>query len=127
MGYSGTLRGKNTQPELLVRKLVCALGHRRRYRLHVRHLPGRPDMVFAKPKKVILVHGCFWHWHSCQNSRLPSVRRRYWKAKFAGNCRRDRENLARLRRMGWNVLVIWECELANLEKTGKRVRRFLSP
>src|SRR5688572_20389195 len=99
------IRGKDTAPELVVRRLVYALGYR--YRLHKRSLPGCPDLVFASRRKVIFVHGCFWHHHRCQEGRLPRLRPEYWKNKLEGNVRRDRKQRRRLSRIGWSALTIW--------------------
>lgn len=103
------VRGKDTGPELVVRRLVHGMGVR--YRLHVRELPGAPDMVFPARGKVIFVHGCFWHSHRClAGLNRPSSNKRYWTPKLERNQRRDRANLAKLRRLGWKVLVVWECQ-----------------
>jgi DNA mismatch endonuclease (patch repair protein) len=99
---------KDTGPELRVRRMIYAMGYR--YRLHVRALPGTPDIVFSKAKKVIFVHGCFWHRHS-KCGRLPKTRKRFWITKLEQNRRRDIANIRKLRRAGWRVLVLWECEL----------------
>lgn len=120
------VRAKNMRPELAVRKLVFALGYR--YRLHARDLPGCPDLVFRPRRKVIFVHGCFWHRHpspNCALARLPKSRLDFWKPKLEGNRKRDEKNSKALRREGWKVMTIWECELKNAERLGKRVRRFL--
>jgi DNA mismatch endonuclease (patch repair protein) len=103
------IRGKDTKPELAVRRLVHSLGYR--YRLHVRSLPGKPDLVFASRRKIIFVHGCFWHLHSrgC-GARLPKSRLEYWKPKLEGNRKRDSQHLKALRAAGWDVLTIWECQ-----------------
>jgi DNA mismatch endonuclease (patch repair protein) len=101
---------KDTKPELYVRRLVFSKGYR--YRLHVRSLPGTPDLVFAKAKKVIFVHGCFWHRHP-RCGRLPKSKKRFWVTKLEQNRQRDLCNLRKLRRRGWKVLVLWECELSS--------------
>ncbi len=103
------IRGKNTKPELLVRKMLHAAGFR--YRLHDKALPGKPDMVFPKYRAVILVHGCFWHGHGCHLFRLPSTRTEFWKRKIDGNVERDREAVRKLRDTGWRVATVWECAL----------------
>jgi DNA mismatch endonuclease (patch repair protein) len=106
------VRNKDTKPELAVRRLVYAMGYR--YRLHGR-LPGRPDLVFGRRQRVIFIHGCFWHRHAgCPNCRLPRSRLDFWKPKLEANQQRDRRNLARLRRLGWRILTVWECELRSL-------------
>lgn len=118
------IRNKDTKPELLVRRLVHGMGYR--YRLHGRALPGHPDLVFGKRRKVIFVHGCFWHRHRrCRLARLPKSRLGFWKPKLEANRRRDVRNQNALRRMEWDVLVIWECELADLQEVARRVEEFL--
>lgn len=120
------IRGKDTQPELAVRRILFGLGYR--YRLHAKGLPGRPDLVFPIRRKVIFVHGCFWHGHSCLGGRLPATRSDFWTAKISGNKRRDRRNRAALRRLGWEALVVWECSLRrvkSLEAATARMVRFL--
>jgi DNA mismatch endonuclease, patch repair protein len=118
------VRSKNTRPELLVRKLTFALGYR--YRLHVEKLPGSPDLVFGPRRKVIFVHGCFWHQHArCSIARVPKSRREFWTRKFEGNKLRDRRSKRALARQGWKVLTIWECQLADPERVSERIGRFL--
>ena len=117
------VRTENTGPELLVRKLLSAQGYR--YRLHRKGLPGRPDIVFPGRCKAIFVHGCFWHGHRCKKGRLPKTRLRYWKPKIAVNKKRDARNLVALRRSGWNVLVVWQCELKNGETLMRKLKTFL--
>jgi DNA mismatch endonuclease (patch repair protein) len=118
------IRGKNTRPELIVRKLVYAAGYR--YRLHVRKLPGSPDLVFAGRKKVIFVHGCFWHLHdNCKAARIPKSRVEFWREKLHGNKLRDERTAETLRLAGWDVLVVWECELSDLDPLEHIVRAFL--
>jgi len=120
------IRSVDTRPELAVRRLVHALGYR--YRLYRVDLPGRPDLVFAGRRKIIFVHGCFWHQHpkaSCVDSRLPRSRPEYWLPKLQRTVERDRSHLRALRRCGWRVLVVWECEIANESLLQGRIRRFL--
>jgi DNA mismatch endonuclease, patch repair protein len=118
------VRGKDTKPELVVRRLVHSLGYR--YRLHSKSLPGHPDLVFTPRKKVIFIHGCFWHRHEgCPNCRLPKTRLDFWVPKLEGNKQRDEANQAKLKELGWRWLVIWECELKDLRSVAKRVKRFL--
>lgn len=120
------IRGKNTGPELAVRKLAFAAGYR--YRLHVRRLPGSPDLVFPSRKKVIFVHGCFWHRHDgCSSSRIPKSRVDFWTSKLNGNKSRDARNYQSLIDLGWQVFVVWECELVDLVALEKRLRLFLGP
>ena len=103
------IRGKDTRPELLVRRALHAAGLR--YRLHVRDLPGRPDLVFSGARGVIFVHGCFWHGHDCPLFRLPATRAEFWAAKVAANQARDVKVQARLKVAGWRVMTVWECAL----------------
>lgn len=118
------VRSRDTGPELAVRRLVHSMGFR--YRLQG-HLPGRPDMVFSGRRKVIFVHGCFWHRHAgCSKCRLPKSRVDFWLAKLEGNRRRDKLNQRRLRRAGWGVLIVWECELNDMDRLGERIKRFLT-
>lgn len=120
------IKSKDTQPELLVRKTVYSLGYR--YRLHVSNLPGKPDLVFRKLRKVIFVHGCFWHGHAeCALARLPKSRREYWGPKLEQNKKRDIFNQAALQIGGWQRLTIWECELRNKNRLIKCIARFLGP
>jgi len=105
------VKSKDTAPEMVVRRLVHALGYR--YRLHVRTLPGTPDLVFPRLRKVINVHGCFWHLHGCPRSRMPASRRDYWVKKLQRNAARDKQTLQKLRRDGWRVLVLWECKITH--------------
>jgi DNA mismatch endonuclease, patch repair protein len=117
------VRSTDTKPELIVRKLVFAMGYR--YRLHLRDLPGVPDLVFSSRRKVIFVNGCFWHGHTCRLGRIPKSRVEYWGQKIARNHERDEHNLRRLRGMKWKCLVIWECELKKLDPITSRIRHFL--
>lgn len=119
------VRGKNTKPELAMRRIVHRLGYR--FRLHGSKLPGRPDLVFARMRKVIFVHGCFWHGHDgCAKARPPKSRKAYWNAKFKANKQRDARNIADLKTLGWSPMVVWQCEFKRTEKLTKRVNRFLS-
>jgi len=118
------IRCKNTAPETQLRRLVHALGFR--YRLHANKLPGRPDMVFKKRKKLIFLHGCFWHQHQkCTDGRIPNSRQSYWRPKLMGNKARDARNRLRLRSLGWRTLVIWECELVSPKAVQRKVQGFL--
>ncbi len=117
------VKGRNTSPELLVRSLVHRQGYR--FRLHRKNLPGSPDLVFAGRRKVIFVHGCFWHGHHCKRgARVPKSNRAYWKAKIARNVARDARSLRQLKEAGWRVLILWECELKNEAKLKNRIERF---
>jgi len=118
------VRGKDTGPELVVRRLVHRLGYR--YRLHQRDLPGRPDLVFTGRGKVIFVHGCFWHRHKrCALARLPKSRGEFWLPKLEGNAARDTRNVRALRYLGWGVMTVWECQLRDTKRLTERIRRFL--
>lgn len=117
------IRAKDTKPELLVRRMVHRFGAR--YRLHRRDLPGTPDLVFNSRRKVIFVHGCFWHLHSCRDGRIPASRRDYWEPKLTRNKERDDAACAALQAMGWQVLVIWECETKDVAALEQRLRDFL--
>lgn len=108
------IRAKNTRPELVLRRALHALGFR--YRLHVRNLPGKPDLVFPKYRAIIQVHGCFWHRHGCSKTTNPASNSEFWQMKFARNVDRDREVERRLRELGWRVGIVWECEIANEHK-----------
>lgn len=103
------IKGKNTKPEMLVRRGLYARGLR--YRLHDRLLPGRPDLVFRKYKTAVFVHGCFWHAHGCAMSKLPTTRRDFWEAKLSANAVRDQKAVQALLVSGWRVLIIWECAI----------------
>ena len=117
------VRNKDTRPELFVRRLIHNAGFR--YRLHVSKLPGSPDLVFPGRKKVIFVHGCFWHSHEgCQNARVPKSRADFWMSKLEANKERDERNMHALMDEGWKVLVIWECELRDPELL-HRIKDFL--
>jgi len=119
------IKSKNTKPELLVRKWLWSRGYR--YSLHSKDLPGRPDIVFSKMKKVVFVHGCFWHGHGCRYSKIPLTNTEYWIEKIARNTERDRRVQRLLEDSGWEVLTVWECELRkNRELTLEKVVSFLS-
>lgn len=119
----GRIRGSNTKPELLLRLALHRLGYR--YRLHRRDLPGRPDIVFPSRRRAIFVHGCFWHHHTCKIGHVPASRTEFWQQKFARNKQRDERNLQDLSGMGWEVLVIWECELKDVDGAVQRAAAFL--
>src|SRR3954464_13721261 len=117
------IRSWNTAPELMVRRAVHALGYR--YRLHRKGLPGKPDLVFGPRRKVIFVHGCFWHSHNCKISHAPKSNREYWVPKLERNKTRDGRDIETLKIGGWQCLVIWECETRNEELLKKRLTAFL--
>ncbi len=116
--------GKDTKPEMIVRKIVHGMGYR--YRLHSKKLPGRPDLVLARHKKVVLVHGCFWHGHEdCKRSKRPSSNTEFWNEKIEKNIARDTKVKKELESLGWNILTVWECETKKVEVLELRIRRFL--
>lgn len=118
------VRSEDTKPEMAVRRLVHGMGYR--YRLHCRDLPGKPDMVFRSRRAVVFVHGCFWHRHEgCSLARLPKSKVDFWTTKLEGNRERDTRKVAELKKSGWRVFVVWECELNNMEALAARLRRFL--
>jgi DNA mismatch endonuclease (patch repair protein) len=120
------IRSKNTLPEMAVRKLISQMGHR--YRLHNAKLPGKPDIVFSGRKKIIFVHGCFWHGHDCRRGRnKPISNIDYWEKKLQCNYQRDQQNQNLLKEMGWSILTIWECELKRLDELQTRLTAFLKP
>lgn len=120
------IRCSDTSPEIIVRQLVCRLGFRSRYRLNDQRLPGRPDLVFRKLRKIIFVHGCFWHSHSgCGLAHTPLSRREYWDEKLKRNKERDRAHLKELKKDGWQILVLWECELSHQRLVARQVAEFL--
>ena len=113
------------RPELAVRRLVHAMGYR--FRLHVSDLPGKPDIVLARKKKIIEVRGCFWHQHGkCVDSHIPKSRIQYWRPKLQGNQRRDKKNTRALEALGWKVFVVWECEVQDLKRIKRVLSNFLS-
>ena len=118
------IRSKNTTPELVVRRVVHRMGCR--YRLHRKDLPGCPDLVLPKYHKIIFVHGCFWHMHKCRYGKVkPATNAKFWQTKREGNVIRDKRNLRKLRKEGWKVLVVWECQTRNSEKLISKLKKFL--
>ena len=119
------IRSKGMRPELAVRSLVHKMGYR--FRLHRKELPGKPDLVFVSLRKVIFVHGCFWHSHKgCKTAHIPKSNLNYWGPKLKGNRIRDAKRLAALRADGWEALVIWECETRGERALQKRIKLFMS-
>jgi DNA mismatch endonuclease (patch repair protein) len=118
------VRDKNSKPELAVRRLVHGLGYR--FRLHNRNLPGTPDLVFPRLRKAIFVHGCFWHrHHGCARTTSPKTRAAYWAEKFERNIERDQAKEGQLRALGWDVLIVWECETFDPRRLSRRLKAFL--
>jgi DNA mismatch endonuclease (patch repair protein) len=118
------IRSKDMKPELIVRRLVHSLGYR--YRLHRKDLPGKPDLVFGPRRKVMFIHGCFWHQHGgCLEGRTPKSNQEYWAPKLSRNVERDRRVQSELANAGWAVMVIWECETPDTEALTDRIHEFL--
>ncbi|MCA9939385.1 MAG: DNA mismatch endonuclease Vsr [Anaerolineales bacterium] len=117
------IRNADTKPEMTVRRLVFSMGYR--YRLHAKDLPGHPDLVFRSRKKVIFVHGCFWHQHGCNHYRMPKSKQDFWLPKLNKNVERDQRTYHTLKLMGWDYLVIWECQLTNMDSIGRIIKDFL--
>lgn len=113
------IRGENTRPERVVRHHLHASGLR--FKIHVRELPGRPDLVLPKHHVAVFVHGCFWHRHSCQQDKIPKTREAFWRQKFEANKRRDARNKRALRKLGWRVLTVWECTISTPTKASRRL------
>lgn len=119
------IRSRDTRPEMIVRSIVHRLGYR--YRLHKSDLPGKPDLVLVRHRKLIDVHGCFFHMHQCRYGRVvPATNAKFWKTKRLSNVERDRRNLRALRRTGWGVMIVWECETRNPASLLKRLQKFLA-
>lgn len=117
------IRSKNTAPELAVRSILHRLGYR--FRLHRKDLPGTPDVVLPRHRKIVLVHGCFWHGHTCQLASKPKSNKGYWSPKIAGNQARDTRNRKVLEAAGWTVLELWECDIRKLEGIEQQLRQFM--
>lgn len=121
----GRIKGRDTQPELIVRSMIHRMGYR--FRLHRKDLPGKPDIVLPRHNKVIFIHGCFWHGHKgCSRAARPSSNTDFWEKKLDGNSKRDKKKIRDLQRLGWQALILWQCELKNLKEVSARLRRFLS-
>jgi len=120
------IRSRDTKPEMVVRRMLHRLGYR--YRLHAKDLPGRPDIVFGKRRKVVFIHGCFWHRHAdpcCKLARLPKTRLDFWLPKLESNVDRDKRHERALYEQGWGALIVWECDLRNSEQLENKLREFL--
>ena len=119
------VKAKNTIPEIKIRRLLRELGYRG-YRVHYNQLPGKPDIAFIKLKKAILVHGCFWHGHNCRaGQNVPRTNQEYWVPKLARNKECDRQQLDEIKEMGWQVLIVWECQLKSIDALAQRIKAFL--
>lgn len=112
------IKGINTQPEKFLRSWLHHAGFR--FRIHTKNLPGKPDIVLPRYHAAILVHGCFWHGHGCSLFKWPSTRREFWEAKIKGTCERDVRKIAELKKLGWRVAVMWECELRRISKGNEK-------
>lgn len=121
----GRIRGRDTGPEMTVRRLLHAMGYR--FRLHVRDLPGKPDIVFRGRRVALFVHGCFWHRHDCGLAYVPKTRAEFWQRKFDGNVARDRRTKRELEVAGWRVVTVWECQLDDLAFLAGRLAKELGP
>ena len=119
------VRGRDTKPEMVVRRLLHGMGYR--YRLQAKELPGKPDIVFRPRRKAIFVHGCFWHRHpGCALTRWPKSRLDFWRPKLEGNRKRDLRNQRSLKTMGWGYMIVWECQTGNTDRLKRRLGKFLS-
>jgi DNA mismatch endonuclease, patch repair protein len=118
-----SVRTRGTGPELAVRRVLSRLGYR--YRLNAKDLPGRPDIVLPRRMKAIFVHGCFWHGHGCRKGRAPKSRLEYWKPKLSANKARDRMQRGALKRLGWSVLTVWQCETQDTQALVSKLTDFL--
>ncbi|WP_175951493.1 very short patch repair endonuclease [Burkholderia sp. BCC0405] len=117
------IHSKDTSIEMRVRKYIYSLGFR--YRLHVKDLPGKPDIVFRKTKKIVFVHGCFWHGHGCRKGQLPKTNIEFWGDKIRANVDRDSRVIRDLESAGWHVLVIWQCQIGDLSMLQSEIKKFL--
>lgn len=118
------ISGKDTKPEILVRSLLHRMGYR--FRVHKKDLPGKPDITLSKHKKVIFVHGCFWHGHEdCPRSKRPSTNVKFWNKKIDGNIERDKKNIQSLEKLGWTTLTLWTCEIKNQEALKRKLIYFM--
>jgi len=119
----GRVKGKNTKPEMIVRRTAHGLGYR--FHLYRKDLPGRPDLVFPRLRKVVFVHGCFWHRHDCRRATTPQTNVAFWEEKLTRNVERDNAAVAALKGAGWSTLVVWECETRNRDELSDTLRTFL--
>lgn len=117
------VKGRDTKPEILVRRILHRLGYR--FRLYRKDLPGKPDIVLPRHRKIIFVHGCFWHGHDCKRGARPETNADFWNAKITGNKERDARNREELKRLGWDVLTLWVCEMKDPDELAERLGRFI--
>jgi len=119
------IKCRNTKPEMIVRSIVHRMGYR--YSLHRKDLPGKPDMVFVRHGKIIFVHGCFWHMHNCRYGKVkPATNSKFWQTKRESNVARDKINLRELKKQGWKVLTVWECQIRSVRTLKSRIVKFLN-
>lgn len=119
------IKGANTKPEIVVRKLLHGMGFR--FRLHDKGLPGKPDIVLPRHRRIVLVNGCFWHGHlDCKRAKLPASNVDFWQVKISSNIERDKRNIEALHNLGWRVLVVWACEMRDLTILTKKLKGFMS-
>jgi len=118
------ISGKETKSEILVRKFLFTNGLR--FRKNVKDLPGKPDIVLPKYKTIIFIHGCFWHRHDCKRGTLPTTNVEFWKAKIEGNVERDKRNVAELEKLNWNVFIVWQCEIQNVQMRQEKLLHILN-
>jgi len=119
------IKGTDTLPEKRVRSLLHLMGYR--FRLHYAALPGKPDIVLPRHRKVVFVNGCFWHGHTCRRGALPETNGEFWEAKISKNKKRDQRSIRQLRKMGWSVLTIWQCQTKDIEKLRAKILQFMNP
>ena len=120
------IKGRDTKPEIIVRSLIHRMGFR--FRLHRKDLPGKPDLVFPRMKKVIFVHGCFWHMHACKYGQvIPKTNQKFWGEKRLSNVERDRKNIKALEQEGWQIMTVWECQTRHMDELQDALRMFLIP
>lgn len=117
------IKGKNTKPEVLVRKHLFSKGFR--YRINDKRYPGKPDIVLPKYKIILFIHGCFWHQHDCKYFKWPKTNLAFWKNKIEGNIIRDRNNISELEKMGWKIIIIWECEISSKQKLESKMNKVI--
>jgi DNA mismatch endonuclease (patch repair protein) len=118
------ISGKETKPEILVRKFLFANGFR--FRKNVKYLPGKPDIVLTKYKTVIFIHGCFWHGHTCKRGALPATNIEFWKTKIGRNVERDKRDILELKKQDWKVIIIWQCEIKNISIRNNRLDKLIN-
>jgi DNA mismatch endonuclease (patch repair protein) len=118
------ISGKETKPEIMVRKFLFANGFR--FRKNVKDLHGKPDIVLPKYKTIIFIHGCFWHGHTCKRGTLPTTNIEFWETKIGGNVERDKRDIAELKKQGWRVIIVWQCEIKNIKLQNERLKELLS-